>query len=471
MIIKTQLWPRMALTALAAVSATACDVQKLVRATDPDIIGVEAINSPTAANALRIGALGRFNASTTGGETMFLYGGLFGDEMTTGDTFTQRIETDQRAITPENANLTTAHRGLHTPRTSAIQARDAMATFSASFSGWHFGEMYFVEAYMLNLLAEHYCNGQPVSYVRNGQVVEGAPMSNEEIFTLAIAKIDSGITRIGATTGTNETRVLNALRVLKGRVLLNQGKFSEVAAAVSAVPTGYVWLQEHAQTARTPGMWALVNNQRRYIVSNNEGPLGLDFGTANDPRVPTCLAGQAACTAAGFTTVGSFDSGNSAVPPMRYQLIWPTDAASVALISGLQARLFEAEALNQGGNFGGALTILNSLRATPQGYGRTIAAMTPLTDPGTPALRRNMIFREKAFWLFGLGHRFGDMRRMMRQYNMGANEVFPNGTWQINRSPGYSTDVVFRTPTAESFNSLQPLNPATNAPACTNLSP
>ncbi|MBC8087774.1 MAG: hypothetical protein H7Z40_10960 [Phycisphaerae bacterium] len=463
-------WSRNGVIAAVAVFSAACNMDTLVRATDPDLINPDQVTTPSAANGLRLGALGRFNGSTTGGETMFLYGGLFGDEFGTGDTFTQRVETDQRALTPENGNITTAYRGLHTPRISAIQAREALEEFAPLAPAWNYGEMFFVEAYMLNLLSEHFCNGQPISFFRDGVEEFGDPQSNAQVFTLALSKVDSGLTKLGTTTGANETRVRSSLQVLRARILINQGNFAAVQAAVANVPTSFVWFQEHAATARTPGVWALLNNQRRYSVSNNEGPLQLNFGAAADPRVPTCAAGQAACAAAGFTTARPFDSGNSAVPNMLYQLIWPTDASSVALISGLQARLFEAEALNQTGNFTAALTILNALRAAPPGYGRTIAALTPLTDPGTPAARRDMIFREKAFWLFGLGHRYGDMRRMMRQYGMTANQVFPNGTtWQINRAPGYSTDVVFRTPTAETFNPKQPQQ--NGAAACTNFTP
>lgn len=466
----THTWSRASVVALAVTLASGCDMSTLVRASDPDIIGLELVASPSGANALRLGALGRFNAATTGGESMSLYGGLFGDEFGAADTFTQRIETDQRVFTPQNANITTAHRGLHSTRTASIQARDALTAYAPAAPAWNFSEMYFVEAYMLNILAENFCNGQPVSYIKDGVESLGAPMSSAEVFTLAQTKIDSGLAKIGATTGTNETRIRNSFSVLRGRIFLNQGNFAGVQAAVAAVPTNFVWLQEHALTARTPGVWSLVNNQRRYSVSNNEGPLQMNFGTAADARVPTCSVGQPACVAAGFTTTRPFDSGNTSVPNMLYQLVWPTDASSVALISGLQARLFEAEALNQTGNFPAALVILNALRAAPQGYGRTIAAMTPLTDPGNANARRDLIFREKGFWLFGLGYRYGDMRRMMRQYSMTSTQVFPSGnTWQINRAPGYGTDVVFITPTAETFNPLQPQTDG--VPTCTNRTP
>lgn len=460
---------RIAALACGAFLSSGCSMDSLVRATDPDIIGVEQVNSPTSANALRIGTLGRFNAATTGGETMFLYGGLFGDEFSTGDTFTQRIETDQRALTPQNANITTAYRGLHLPRIGAIQTREALAKFAPLAPGWNYGEMFFVEAYMINLLAEYFCNGQPISYIQDGVETYGDPQPNAAHFTLALAKVDSGLARVTGTTA-DDQRVRNSLSVLRARILLNQGNFAGVAASVANVPTTFTWNQEHSLSSRTPGVWSLVNNQRRYMVANNEGPLQMNFGSGTDPRVPACIAGQAACTAAGFTTVRPFDGSNTAVPNMTYQLIWPTDASSVSLLNGLQARLYEAEALNRTGNFAGALAILNTLRATPPGYGRTIAAMTPLADPGTDAARRDLIFREKGFWLYGTGHRYPDMRRMMRQYGMTANQVFPNGnTWQLNRAPGYGNDIVFRTPTAETFN---PKVPQVNGEAqCIDLNP
>ena len=39
------------------------------------------------------------------------------------------------------------------------------------------------------------------------------------------------------------------------------------------------------------------------------------------------------------------------------------------------------------------------------------------------------MFRERAFWMFGTGHRLGDMRRLLRQYNRSAEQVYPTGAW------------------------------------------
>ncbi len=472
--------------ALGVIGLAGCQLDRVVRATDPDIVDPNFIRSISGAEGVRIGTLGRFNANTTGGESMLLYGGLMADEFTTGDTFTQRIETDQRSMTPENANLTTAYRGINLARVGALQARAAMREFPqpASVGGneWRLAEMYFVEAYMINMLAEHFCNGQPLSTLEDFKENPSGPIPTDSLYRIAQAKIDSGTTLLVSTlTTANDVRVRNSLLVLRARIALNQGNVALASTAAAAVPTSFSWEQEHALTVRTPGVWSFVNNQRRYILSNNEGPLNMGFANATqDPRVPSCSPGAAgfnaaACTAAGFTTTRPFDSGNTAVPNSRYQLVWETDSRNVSLMNGLQARMYEAEAQNRLGNFSTALSGLNALRAAPPAYvlpGRTIAALPALVAPSTAVAQRDLIFREKAFWLFGTGHRFGDLRRMMRQYGMTQAQVWPNGTWQINRVPGYGSDVTFPIPAAEANNRLMPQTfPGSGIPACIDRNP
>ena len=55
-----------------------------------------------------------------------------------------------------------------------------------------------------------------------------------------------------------------------------------------------------------------------------------------------------------------------------------------------------------------------------------------ITDPGTTpdtAARTNLMFYERAFWLFSTGHRLGDMRRLLRQYEHPDSIVYPTGAW------------------------------------------
>ena len=51
----------------------------------------------------------------------------------------------------------------------------------------------------------------------------------------------------------------------------------------------------------------------------------------------------------------------------------------------------------------------------------------PLVDPVDPAARVDMMFRERAFWLYLTDHRMGDLRRLVTQYGRSASAVFPGG--------------------------------------------
>jgi hypothetical protein len=72
-------------------------------------------------------------------------------------------------------------------------------------------------------------------------------------------------------------------------------------------------------------------------------------------------------------------------------------------------------------------------------------------------MRIDVLFRERAFWLYGMGVRLGDMRRLVRQYGRSAETVFPTGTYSVGSNPSlplaipeFGTDVSLTLPTAES---------------------
>jgi hypothetical protein len=134
----------------------------------------------------------------------------------------------------------------------------------------------------------------------------------------------------------------------------------------------------------------------------------------------------------------------------RTTTIWNRDTP-VPVFNGVDARLVEAEERYQAGDVPGMLAILNALRAAPQRHGTvTPAPMAALTDPGTPAARIDLLFREKAFWTFSRGQRLGDMRRLIRDYGRTAANTFPEGTHY--RGGTYGTDVNLPVPQQEENN-------------------
>ncbi|HET7563853.1 MAG TPA: hypothetical protein VFJ96_02575 [Gemmatimonadaceae bacterium] len=433
----------LAILAAGALSLAACN--EVLRVDTPDIISPTDVQSAAGADAVRLGAIARLNSATSGGssnsEGLFLLSGLFADEWNNGDSFIARQEVDQRVITVGNSFLTDVDRMLHRARLSGEQAVQLLEQYKADGPPADVAEMYFVQAYVENIIGEHYCNGLVFSTVVDGVEQYGAPMTTQDAFTLALAHADSGLALITGTTA-EDVKIQNALRVIRGRILLNLNRAADAGVAVAGVPTSFQYDNLHSQTTNDNAMWTYNNIARRYSVSTGEGTNGLDFATANDPRVPVCTGGDSACTAIGVTR-SDRDDGTK---PLYIQMIWTTRDAPVAIADGIEARMIEAEAALQGKDYTGFVAKLNQARTE----GGVAGLAADLTDPGTDSARVDLLFRERAFWLFGRGHRVGDMRRLIKQYGRSADSVFPVGDW--HKGGQYGTDVNFPVPQAEQNN-------------------
>lgn len=439
---------------LALLGTAACSPDEILSVTDPDVVNAAEVRSADGANGVRIGALSRLNAATSGGESLFLLGGLLADEYRSGDTFTQRNETDQRNVGYINANVSDAMRFTQRARVAAQQAIDLLAQYDPEAPARNVAEMYFVQAYTENLLADHFCSGIVLSTVKDGVEIYGSQLTGTEVWERALAHADSGLALFGAAdTTAADRRVRYALQVTKGRILLNLERYADAAAAVAGVPTDFRYEMQHSSTSRENQIWALNNSARRWTVSNGEGGPTINYATANDPRVPVCRGGDTQCRAIGVTNSRVFDSGSTL--PLYAQRLWPTRDASVVILSGIEARLVEAEAQLESDPTGATtLATLNTLRASAAATG--VSGLTALTPQTTEAARVTQLFRERAFWLFSRGTRLGDMRRLMRQYDRTEAEVFPTGAYV--KGGNYGTAVNFPIPQAEENNPNVPRN-------------
>jgi hypothetical protein len=128
------------------------------------------------------------------------------------------------------------------------------------------------------------------------------------------------------------------------------------------------------------------------------------------------------------------------------------EKASVTLATGAEARLVSAEAALQRGDTAGMLTLLNALRASPPAYflnaGAPIAALTPLAAPVGPTAAVNLLFSERARWLWLTSHRLSDLRRLERQYGRPDSQVFPTGAY-FKSGLQYGTAVNYPVPIDE----------------------
>jgi hypothetical protein len=444
--------PRFAVRTLAptavALVLAACNPTEILEVTDPDLINPSDVTSPAGADAVRLGALARFNAATSGDEGFLLLGGLFSDEYINGDSFIARQEIDQRNITIENTFLTAADRVWHRARISAMQANLLLEEFSPLAPGWQRAEMYLVQAYLENMAAEHYCSGIVFSEIKNGAEVYGDPTPTAAVYARALAHADSGLALIAGVT-TNDNRVRYALQLVRGRILLNQDDPAAAAVAVAGVPNNAQYLQYHSLATSSNQFWNLNNIAGRYSVSVSEGVNGMNFATANDFRLPTCQGNDAVCRLIGATRANRDDLST----PFWVQRIWPARESSLSILTGTEARLIEAEAQLAAGDTATFRATLNLLR--PAG--------DTLVGQATTDLQVNQLFRERAFTLFGRGTRTGDMRRLIRQYGRAAETVFPTGAW--HKGGNYGTDVNFPIPFVETN------NPANGAGSCIDRNP
>ena len=428
----------LAMTAGLSLAMFACAPSEILEVEDPDIINPSNVQSQAGAEAVRLGALSRFNNATTGSESYIFLGGLFSDEWINGDSFIDRQQWDQRIVIPENSYLLGAYRAVQRARLSAEQAVELIRKYNTAAPGWQVGEMFMVQAYVINLMAEVLCDGLVISDVVEGREEYGNPMTTQAAFERALTLVNEGLTTVTGST-TNDVRVRNALALTKGRILANLNRQAEAATAVAGIPTTFQYLNYQSQTTYQNQYWAWNLNSRRYSVSEKEGTNGMDFVTAKDPRVPVCTGGDAACKAIGVTNTVKDDLTG----PFNVLMIWTARDINIPLMQGVDARMIEAEAQLKAGNAAGALATLNAARATKTG-------LALLTDAGTADARLAQLFRERAFWQYGRGYRQGDLRRLVRQYGKPVTAVYPTGAW--HKGGNYGADVTTPVPQAEQNN-------------------
>lgn len=454
----------MRLLVLAAVLAggVACNTNDLLTVDDPAVAYPENLNNANAIPNLYLGAVGDFQVAWSGNGLSDAFNavtGLFTDEFRSSDTFITRNDADRRSQTsPANGNVgDIPYVALHRARRSSEVGADVIARLGTAGDP-RGAELLSLAGYAYIAFGEGFCSQVPAPKSTEALTFPDAPgLTTQQLFDTAKARFTSAQAFIASNTSAAANARRNLARVGLGRALLNQGDYAGAAAAVSAVPTLFVYRNEHS--ANTPrqenSIWNLNGSNRRYTVSDVEGGNGLNFRSANDPRVPWIPQ---------RTASGAQRNGFDNATPLFEQLVFSSRDADVPLADGVEARLIQAEYLLSIGN-ATWLDTLNALRANVQGImsarldnyqtnlansSVTTTTLAPLTDPGTPAARVDVLFRERAFWMYGTGHRLGDLRRLVRQYGRAANTVFPTGAW--HKGGNYGDDVNLVVPFDEENN-------------------
>ncbi len=402
-------FPGVALAAAAGLALAACDFDRVLDVPDPDVVLPELTRTETALPSWRAAAIGEFAAAYSGnpttGEGIILTGGLMADEFEHTGTFPTRREVDNRNVRVENATMQGVFRQVQRSRRLTEEAGEVFAEFGPDHSGR--SEVLSLAGYTYIMFGENYCPGVPFSDfdIRTGVIAEddyGHPLGTEEIFQHALERFESAGQVGGATDQLQQLAAVG-----RGRTLLNLGRFEEAASAVAGVDTDFTYLIFHSDNTgrQNNGVWAFNNSQGRWSVANRDGGTGLPYrerADEDDPRLA-------------YTPIRAFAFGVDAFGQLKY----PDRADDVPLATGIEARLIEAEAALRGGRTGDFADIHNTLR---DGVGLAPLAVAGLTDDELVDLH----FEERAYWMWLTGHRLGDLRRLVRQYDRPVESVFPN---------------------------------------------
>ncbi|HEV8381059.1 MAG TPA: RagB/SusD family nutrient uptake outer membrane protein [Gemmatimonadales bacterium] len=410
---------------LAALTLTACSGLLDVR--DPDIINPGDVQNADGAIAAYNGAIGDFafaNDGDAGGtEGQILVSGVMSDEYIDVETFPTRIEYDSRAIAERNGTLTAVYFNLHKARVALEGAASALQQYLDT-SKTRIGEMLALAGFTYVYFAENYCSAVPFSERQpDGSILYGDPETTTQILDRAISRFDSAL-GITATPS-----ILRLASVGKARALLDKGDFAGANTAAAGVTPGQYLMPHSSSTNRQKNGVFVFNNQAplgtaRFGVSDVEGTNGLNFRAAADPRVVTTLRGK------------GFDNTSDLYVLLKYT----SETSPVPVATYVEARLIRAEAALHGATPPAAIDTLNAIRADAANNGGfTLAA---LADPGTAAARENLLFRERAFWLFATGHRLGDLRRLARApYGRPVNTIYPIGPYPKGTVYGSNTEL------------------------------
>jgi hypothetical protein len=434
----------------ALLTAGACQnhlTDSLLEATDPDLIIPGNLDTPEGADAIRTGALYRFSGITGQQESTWLFGGELADEWTSTTTFVQNAEADSRSIKDDNSVMLPMFRNINRARTAANQGIAALKKWRPTQTA-SIAEMYFVRGYAELQLALDFCNGIPLSEGAE-ELVPGTPLTGAEVTERALASFDSALA-INTGTDAAAVSIANAVKIARGRALVNLDRIPEAAAAVAGVPTNYLYTHTYLQVSGDDQNWTFTNGNFRYSLGDSaEGNArnflvanALPFYSAGDPRIKGSLN---ITVRAGKPDTLKAQDGQTY---FRSNTIYPTRESPTVVASGLDARLTEAEGRLRANDVPGMMAILNGLRGSAQNLGGlTTPVMASLATPATPADARALLFREKAFWTFGRGQRLGDLRRLVRQYKLPVDQVYPVGKYF--KGGDYGTDVTLPVPQAE----------------------
>ncbi|TVR63332.1 MAG: hypothetical protein EA422_09660 [Gemmatimonadales bacterium] len=429
------------------LAPTGCDFDRILQVDDPDTAQFEDIDDPANLPVFRAHAVGETQVAYAGrgaaqDNSFILLSGLLSDEYEASGTFLTRVEVDRRSIQATNATVQTTYRLMHRARLAAIRADRAYQRHAPAAAGQ--AEAQALVGLMMNAFGEMFCSGQPFSELTSdGEFIYGAPLTTGQVFAEALQWY--GAARATAAAA-GAQRMEHLASVGLARAHLNRGEFQEAAAVAATVPTDfeYAILHDGATARQWNGTWNFVNSVKRWRIPDAAGGNGLPYRSLG---TEVTAAGE--LVRAGDSRVVWFEDGRAfdAQVTQFSQLRFPDREAPTPVATGVEARLIEAEAALRRGDQEAFLRIHNDLRLRMDG-------LEPFTREDLATLtseaRVDLHFQERALWLWQTGHRLGDLRRLIRQYDRAPDQVFPSQVY--HKGGAFGPDVNFPVPVDEENN-------------------
>jgi hypothetical protein len=427
-------WIRSTALACALGAATAC--HGLLDVSDPTIVQDQDLANAGGANGRRLNAARAFFSSLS---FVVAEVGTITDELTfdadisslTSNDFWSLDRRDSEGYESNHTGGSEGHLGyLDAALTAGSLAIPEIRTYTPpELRGDYLAELFAYRGYVLLQMAEDICPGFPINDITGDNLpLLSGPVTTDSATHLAIVQLDSALADVS-----DSTQLADFARVMKGRALLDLGQYDSAAAVVHAVTTGFVYASDMSQNNNpfTPSYDAGSHMYSTGLpAGDRQGGNGLAFVTEHDTiRTPMGYAGQRR----------SFP-----LDTLYTSLKYPSSSTPFVLASGTEARLIEAEVAlhNHDASW---LTILNALR--------TPAGLAALADPGTDGARVDLIYHERAFWLYLTGRRLGDLRRLIRNYERSAESVFPTGIYPLGGTYGTATSIPFSFKSQALYNS------------------
>jgi hypothetical protein len=446
-------WRRRLLATATLLVLASCSASELLEVNTPDIITPDRVTSAAGAQAQRIAAIGLFNNFVNAGTNLVLTTAILSDEAFVARNGTEHL--DRRSLDNNSFPATSPWSPFGSAlngNVRAVRGLNAYPPSPASAKATQVGHLYVLQGLIYVMMAETYCNGIPVSNFTDDNP-SSTVLTSAQLYTRALAAFDSALAMLSTSTADQQFR--NAARVGKARTYIDINQYDRAAATVAAggdgagspaIPTSYVLNAEYALSTTRNGVFDWMQDTKNFGAADKEGGNGLDFVSSRDPRVRV-----------DGTRLGAGQDGT--LTPLFTH--YPAGSSPTPVATGIEARMIEAENSLKLGDIAGFLATLNAARTT-------VAGLAPLTDPGTANARVDMLFRERAFWMYFTAHRLGDLRRLIRQYGRAANSVFPTGSYF--KGGVYGNDVVL-VPAQTETNNPAWSAPAGRTEACTDRNP